>query len=82
MQITWLIQFLGWILLILGIVFVMMALSSAIHRKEQGEAQQTESKGFILIGPIPIIWGFGAKGWLIAGLVVVAIVIIWLVSMT
>jgi uncharacterized protein (TIGR00304 family) len=82
MQATWLIQLLGWVLLILGIVFVVIALSSAIHRTEQKEAEQTESKGFILIGPIPIVWGFGTKGWLIAGLVFVVLVIIWLVSMT
>jgi uncharacterized membrane protein len=82
MQTIWLIQILGWILLIVGIIIVVLALFSTLTRDEQGESHRTGSRGFILIGPIPIVWGFGTRGWLVAGVIVVALVIIWLITIT
>jgi uncharacterized membrane protein len=82
MQATWSLQLLGWVLLIMGIVFIVVALSPAIHRAGHEEGQETKSRGFILIGPIPIVWGFGKRGWLLAAIVLVAVMLIWLISMT
>ncbi|MHA2397252.1 MAG: TIGR00304 family membrane protein [Candidatus Thorarchaeota archaeon] len=42
--------------------------------------QQRESKGVILLGPIPIVWGYGKRGWIIAAIVAITlflIVILW-----
>jgi uncharacterized protein (TIGR00304 family) len=46
------------------------------------ESPKVESKGVILIGPIPIVWGYGARGWLIAGIVAVALYLILTLAMT
>jgi uncharacterized membrane protein len=46
------------------------------------ESPKVESKGVILIGPIPIVWGYGARGWLIAGIVAVALYLILTIVMT
>lgn len=43
---------------------------------DSDENAQIESKGIILIGPIPIVWGYGARGWVIAGMIAVALYII------
>jgi uncharacterized protein (TIGR00304 family) len=82
MQTIWQTQILGWILLIVGVVIVVLSLFSALASDKQGESRQTKSRGLILIGPIPIVWGFGTRGWLVAGVIVVALVIIWLVTIT
>jgi uncharacterized protein (TIGR00304 family) len=82
MQTIWLIQILGWTLLIVGIVIVVLALFSTLASDEQGDRQRTKSRGFILIGPIPIVWGFGTRGWLVAGAIVATLVIIWLITIT
>jgi uncharacterized membrane protein len=78
MQATWLIQALGWSFLILGILFVIIALVLAVMRSEPGEARKMESKGVVLLGPIPIVWGYGRKGWLVAGIIGLILCLLWM----
>jgi uncharacterized protein (TIGR00304 family) len=77
MQVS-LLQSLGWILLIIGIILVVISLFSAVSSSNSQE-MQTQSKGVILLGPIPIVWGYGRKGWMIAGIIAIIFIMIWLV---
>ncbi|RDE14590.1 MAG: hypothetical protein C4K48_05960 [Candidatus Thorarchaeota archaeon] len=74
----WFIQALGWILLILGILCVIIALVLAVMKSESGEEPKMESRGVVLLGPIPIVWGYGRKGWLVAGIVGMILCLLWL----
>ncbi len=38
--------------------------------------QQSESKGIILLGPIPIVWGYGRKTWIAAAIVAIALFVL------
>ncbi|MGY5879590.1 MAG: DUF131 domain-containing protein [Candidatus Thorarchaeota archaeon] len=73
-----LLQNLGWMLLIIGVILVFVAVISAFYESE-GHETQTKSKGIILLGPIPIVWGYGRKGWIIAGAVGVILCILWII---
>jgi len=66
-------------LLIGGFVLVVISLASALLRRNSEWEGSTESKGVILIGPIPIVWGYGAKGWIIAGAVGMILLLIWFI---
>ena len=72
----------GWLSLIIGIFIICYGIkrtSSVSNKNEDEHRNKTESKGFILIGPIPIVWGFGRKGWYIAGIIGVTILILWII---
>jgi len=71
-------QNLGWILLIIGIILVVVAVISAISETD-GQESHTQSKGVILLGPIPIVWGYGRKGWIIAGAIGIILCFVWIV---
>ncbi|MFW9957343.1 MAG: DUF131 domain-containing protein [Candidatus Odinarchaeota archaeon] len=45
--------------------------------KSDVDWERSESKGVILIGPIPIVWGYGKKGWIIAGAVGLILLLTW-----
>ena len=49
---------------------------------DEDEKTQFESKGIVLIGPIPIVWGYGARGWIIAGIIAVALFIILTIGLS
>ena len=65
-------------LLIVGFILVFIAIISALS-EEKGHETQTRSKGVILLGTIPIVWGYGRKGWMIAGAVGIILCLIWFV---
>jgi uncharacterized protein (TIGR00304 family) len=71
-------QSLGWVFLIIGILLVFISILSGI-RSSDSEEVRTQSKGVILLGPIPIVWGYGRKGWMIAGIVGIIILLIWFI---
>ena len=72
-------QNLGWIFLIVGIVLVCLYLISEIQESTQGNSEmRTQSKGIVFLGPIPIVWGYGRRGWMIAGIIAVFLVILWI----
>ncbi len=80
MQAVVLLQYLGWILLFIGILLVCLSVISAT-KDSASEDNETriQSKGIIFLGPIPIIWGYGKKGWLIAGVIGIILFLIWIV---
>ncbi len=78
MQGTLFIQVLGWALLIIGIICVIIAFVLAVARSEPDETRKMESKGVVLLGPIPIVWGYGRRGGLIAGLIGFLLCLLWL----
>ncbi len=76
MQSGVLMQSIGWILIIGGIILVFLGIILSFRQTNDEPVQtRTESKGIILLGPIPIVWGFGKKNWLIAAIGVVAILL-------
>ncbi|TFG34257.1 DUF131 domain-containing protein [Candidatus Thorarchaeota archaeon] len=79
MQFIGLLQLLGWISIIFGILILCMAFMKMTNTSETGGYEtKTESKGVILIGPIPIVWGYGKRGWLIAGIIGIILFIVLL----
>ena len=80
MQTLVLLHYLGWILLFIGILLVCLsAISAAKDSDSEDNETRIESKGIIFLGPIPIIWGYGKKGWMIAGAVGIIFLLIWIV---
>jgi uncharacterized membrane protein len=72
-------QLLGFVILGLGIILI-LAGCFAMQRESPHEEARRESKGVILIGPIPIVWGFGRRGWFLAGAIGVILILIWIVG--
>lgn len=73
-------HYLGWILLLIGILLVCLsAISASKESASEDNETRIESKGIIFLGPIPIVWGYGKKGWLIAGAVGIILLLIWIV---
>ncbi len=71
---------LGWVLLFLGIILICLYAISGFQESFSDETEtQTQSKGIIFLGPIPIVWGYGKKGWMIAGILAVVFLLIWIV---
>jgi uncharacterized membrane protein len=69
-------QLLGFVILGLGILLI-LAGCFAMRRESPPEQARLESKGVILIGPIPVVWGFGRRGWFLAGAIGVILLLIW-----
>jgi uncharacterized membrane protein len=71
----------AWALIILGTIIILSGLASILFRSEiDGVDSRRESKGIILLGPIPIVWGYGRKAWIIAAIIAITlflIVLIW-----
>ncbi len=72
-----LIQIVALILIVFGIVAVVAGILQLFlsNQNEDGRVQH-ESKGIILLGPIPIVWGYGKKGWILAGAVAIILFLI------
>ena len=68
---------LAWILIIGGVIIIISGIASMLMGSDFGGAEQRrESKGVILLGPIPIVWGYGKKVWIIAAIVALALFLI------
>ena len=79
MQTFVLLQYLGWILLFIGILLVCVsAISASKDSASQDNETRIESKGIIFLGPIPIVWGYGKRGWMIAGAIGIILFLIWI----
>ncbi|RLI55655.1 MAG: hypothetical protein DRO87_06985 [Candidatus Thorarchaeota archaeon] len=72
-----LIQLVALILIVFGIVAVVAGILQLFlsNQNEDGRVHH-ESKGIILLGPIPIVWGYGKKGWILAGAVAIILFLI------
>ena len=76
-----LLQNLGWILLFIGILLVCISAISALKDSTSEDSEtRTKSKGVILLGPIPIVWGYGKKGWMIAGAIGIILLLVWILA--
>jgi len=75
-------QIFGFLILGLGIFLIIAGCIAGQREASQSHgAVQRESKGVVLIGPIPIVWGFGRRGWLVAGTIGVIILILWIIGL-
>jgi uncharacterized membrane protein len=77
MQIVDPIDMLAWALIIVGAVIIISGMASMLMGSgfDPGE-QRRESKGIILLGPIPIVWGYGKRIWIIAAIIAVTLFLI------
>jgi len=77
MQVTEFIDLVAWVLIILGCLIIISGIASMMMRSDiEGVEQRRESKGVILLGPIPIVWGYGKRGWIIAAVVAISLFLI------
>lgn len=71
--------FFGTVLIGTGVLFILLAIMFFL--RAQGTENPTgkiQSRGVILLGPIPIVWGFGDRGKVLAAVLFVAILSIWI----
>ncbi|TFG34338.1 DUF131 domain-containing protein [Candidatus Thorarchaeota archaeon] len=79
MQLIGLLQLLGWMSLFVGIIILCLVFARDMSTSDSGGYEtKTENKGVVLLGPIPIVWGYGKKGWIVAGVIGITIFIIML----
>lgn len=69
----------GIALLLLGIVIIFAAFLSMTTRENEDQKVHSESKGILLLGPIPIVWGYGKRGWAIAAVIAISLFLFVLV---
>ncbi|MFW9968098.1 MAG: DUF131 domain-containing protein [Candidatus Thorarchaeota archaeon] len=75
-------QMIGFLILGLGIVLIIAGCVAGQRGASQSHGEvQRESKGMVLIGPIPIVWGFGRRGWLAAGAIGIIILVLWIIGL-
>jgi len=80
MQISGLFGIIGLSLIVLGILAILLGVALVMRQSDQGNTEvKRKSKGIILLGPIPIVWGYGKKGWAVAIIVGILLVLVWLV---
>ncbi|MGD9397328.1 MAG: DUF131 domain-containing protein [Candidatus Thorarchaeota archaeon] len=77
MQIGNFTDLIAWALIIIGCIIIFSGIASMVMRSDiEGVEKRRESKGVILLGPIPIVWGFGKRGWIIAAVVAITLFLI------
>ncbi|NWF95269.1 MAG: DUF131 domain-containing protein [Candidatus Thorarchaeota archaeon] len=79
MQTGTMLTLIGVALILIGVALILAGLmiESRSSHDRTGDSQ-TSSRGVVLIGPIPIIWGFGPRGKVIAVIAFAAVVLLWL----
>ena len=78
MQTSDLFGIIGLSLVILGILAILLGVILVMRQSDRGKTEvQRKSKGIILLGPIPIVWGYGKKGWAVAIIVGIILVLVW-----
>jgi len=78
LQIDSLFGIIGLSLIILGILTIVLGMILIMRESDQGNTEvHRESKGIILLGPIPIVWGYGKKGYAVAIIVGMILVLVW-----
>ena len=70
----------AWVLIIIGCVIILSGIASMFRSPDIEVEQRTESKGIILLGPIPIVWGYGKKTWIIAAMVAITLFLIVIIG--
>jgi uncharacterized protein (TIGR00304 family) len=71
-------EFLAWAIIILGVILIISGIASMLMRSgTEGIEKHTESRGIILLGPIPIVWGYGKQAWVFAAIVALVLFLIF-----
>jgi uncharacterized membrane protein len=70
---------LGFVLILAGILLIIIGAFYLLNSSVPESKSTRESKGIILIGPIPILWGFGRKGKIIGASLFVFIIVVWII---
>ncbi|MFW9944241.1 MAG: DUF131 domain-containing protein [Candidatus Sifarchaeia archaeon] len=71
-------QFLGVLVVVAGIILIIVGLVLSSVTSSENQQVERENKGVLLIGPIPIVWGFGRRGWYAAGAVALILFLLYL----
>ncbi|TFG11964.1 DUF131 domain-containing protein [Candidatus Thorarchaeota archaeon] len=74
---------LPFVFIVIGFILVLIGLVLIGRENEDTNANiKSESKGIILLGPIPIVWGFGKKVKILVGTIAVVVfvlaVVLWI----
>ncbi|MFW9963110.1 MAG: DUF131 domain-containing protein [Candidatus Sifarchaeia archaeon] len=74
MQIGDPIDLLAWAMIIIGALIIISGIVSMLMRTDFEKAQHRgQSKGIILLGPIPIVWGYDKRIWIIAAIIAIVL---------
>jgi uncharacterized protein (TIGR00304 family) len=68
------------IIILAGIVLVVAGLIMMATKRTYDSETRHESKGVVLIGPLPVVWGFGAKAQSIAMVIAFLVFALFLMS--
>ncbi len=83
MQALGFLQIIGILSIIIGISIFCFAVMKMTDSSDIFENEtKTQHKGVILIGPIPIVWGYGKKGWAIAAIIGIVLFIVVLIFLS
>jgi len=76
-----LLSFIGFILIFVGAMLLVIGMTRRMAQSSGDGEQDREhkSRGVVLIGPIPIVWGFGNRGRLIMAVLFVLVMVVWLI---
>ena len=77
MQMGSFMDLIAWALIIIGSIIILFGIFSMLTRvSNKNLEERKESKGIILLGPIPIVWGFGRKVWIVAAILAITLFLI------
>jgi uncharacterized protein (TIGR00304 family) len=71
-------QLLGLLVVIAGIILIVVGIVLSSVTSSEDQQVQRESRGVLLIGPIPIVWGFGRRGWYVAGAIAIILLLLFM----
>lgn len=66
-------------LVIVGVVLILLGI--LWRAGKQRNESEVKSKGVVLLGPIPIVWGFGEKGKTLAVILFVCVIMFYLLML-
>ncbi|MFQ5833221.1 MAG: DUF131 domain-containing protein [Candidatus Thorarchaeota archaeon] len=79
LQLPNLFQLLGIIIAAVGVALIALGVVLTSRDTPDESRPRPESKGVIFIGPIPIVWGLGRRGCIVAGLMGIVLFLLWVV---
>ncbi|MHA2378800.1 MAG: TIGR00304 family membrane protein [Candidatus Thorarchaeota archaeon] len=74
-------QLLGLLVVVAGIILIVAGILLSWLTTSEEQQVQRRSKGVVFIGPIPIVWGFGRRGWYVAGAIAIILFLLYVVVM-
>jgi uncharacterized protein (TIGR00304 family) len=74
-------QLLGLLVVVAGIILIVAGMVLSTRSSSEDQQVRHESKGVVFIGPIPIVWGFGRRGWYVVGAVAIFLLLLYLLML-